>query len=175
MPSFRGSSWSRDQTCVSCSSCIAGRFFTAEPLVKWVKSLSCVWLFATPWIVACQAPLSRQQGFSRDFPGNSTGVGCHFLLQGIFLTQGLNPGLPRCRQTLYHLSHQGNPQMHHSVQEACSTSGLPVHHHLLEFTQAHVHWVSDAIQPSHPLSSRLQSSPAWGSFQVSQFFASDEP
>ena len=36
-----------------------------------------------------------------DFPGNSTGVGCHFLLQGIFPTQGLNTGLPHCRQTLY--------------------------------------------------------------------------
>jgi len=35
----------------------------------------------------------------------------------------------------------------------CSTPGLPVHHQLLEFTQTHVHWVSDAIQPSHPLSS----------------------
>uniref|UniRef100_A0AC11E074 Uncharacterized protein n=1 Tax=Ovis aries TaxID=9940 RepID=A0AC11E074_SHEEP len=34
-----------------------------------------------------------------------------------------------------------------------STPGLPVHHHLLEFTQIHVHRVSDAIQPSHPLSS----------------------
>ena len=34
-----------------------------------------------------------------------------------------------------------------------STPGLPVHHQLLEFTQTHVHWVSDAIQPSHPLSS----------------------
>ena len=34
-----------------------------------------------------------------------------------------------------------------------STSGLPVHHQLPEFTQTHVHWVSDAIQPSHPLSS----------------------
>ena len=34
-----------------------------------------------------------------------------------------------------------------------STSGLPVHHKLLEFTQTHVHQVSDAIQPSHPLSS----------------------
>ena len=34
-----------------------------------------------------------------------------------------------------------------------STSGLPVHHQLLEFTQTHVHRVSDAIQPSHPLSS----------------------
>ena len=33
----------------------------------------------------------------------------------------------------------------------CSTSGLPVHHQLPEFTQTHIHWVSDAIQPSHPL------------------------
>ena len=32
-----------------------------------------------------------------------------------------------------------------------STSGLPVHHQLPEFTQTHVHWVNDAIQPSHPL------------------------
>ena len=35
----------------------------------------------------------------------------------------------------------------------CSTAGLPVHHQLPEFTQTHVHWVSDATQPSHPLSS----------------------
>ena len=42
-----------------------------------------------------------------DFPGKNTGVGCHFLLQEIFPTQGLNPGLLHCRQTLYHLSHQG--------------------------------------------------------------------
>ena len=34
----------------------------------------------------------------------------------------------------------------------CSTPGLPVHHQLLKFTQTHVHWVGDAIQPSHPLS-----------------------
>ena len=45
----------------------------------------------------------------------------------------------------------------------CSTPGLPVHHQLLEFTRAHVHRVSDAIQPSHPLSS--PSSPA---FNLSQ-------
>ena len=35
-------------------------------------------------------------------------MGCHFLLQGIFLTQGSNPDLPYCRQTLYPLSHQGS-------------------------------------------------------------------
>ena len=37
----------------------------------------------------------------------------------------------------------------------CSTPGLPVHHQLLESTRTHVHWLSDAIQPSHPLSSLL--------------------
>ena len=36
-------------------------------------------------------------------------MGCHSLLKGIFLTQGLNLGLPHCRQILYHLSHQGRP------------------------------------------------------------------
>ena len=45
-----------------------------------------------------------------DFSGKSTGMGCHFLLQGTFLTQGLNPGLPHCRRMLYPLSHQGSPR-----------------------------------------------------------------
>ena len=59
-------------------------------------------LFATPWTVAYQAPLSW------DFPGNSTGVDCHFPLQGIFPTQGSNPGLSDCRQMLYRLTHRGS-------------------------------------------------------------------
>ena len=46
-----------------------------------------------------------------DFPGKSSGVRCHFLLQGIFLTQGSNPGLPHCRQMLYRLSYQGSSSM----------------------------------------------------------------
>ena len=45
-----------------------------------------------------------------DFPGKNTGVGSHFLLQGIFPTQGSNPCLPHCRQTLYCLSHQGSSE-----------------------------------------------------------------
>ena len=39
----------------------------------------------------------------------NTGVGSHSLLQGISLTQGMNLGLPHCRQTLHLLSHQGSP------------------------------------------------------------------
>ena len=73
-----------------------------------VKLLSRVQLFVTPWTVAC---ILRPW----DFLGKSTGVGCHFLLQGIFPTQGSNPGLPHCRQTLYHLSHQGSPQYYRTL------------------------------------------------------------
>ena len=43
-------------------------------------------------------------------PGQSTGVGSLSLLQGIFPTQGSNPGLPHCRQILYQLSHKGRPR-----------------------------------------------------------------
>ena len=67
-----------------------------------------------------------------------------------------------------------------SVSQSCptlcdpmnhSTPGLPVHHQLPEFTQTHVHRVSDATQPSHPLSSSCpQSLPASGSFPMSQLF-----
>ena len=42
-------------------------------------------------------------------PGKNTGVVCCSLLQGIFPTQGSNPGLLHCRQILYHLSHKGSP------------------------------------------------------------------
>ena len=51
------------------------------------QSLSRVRFCATMWTVACQDPLSMY------FPGKNTRVGCHFLLQGIFWTQGLNPGI----------------------------------------------------------------------------------
>ena len=46
-----------------------------------------------------------------DSPGKNTGVGCHGLLQGIFPTEGSNPGLLHCGQILYCLSHQGNPRI----------------------------------------------------------------
>ena len=42
-----------------------------------------------------------------DSPGKNTGVGCHAFVQGIFPTQGSNPRLPHCRQTLDRLSHSG--------------------------------------------------------------------
>ena len=47
----------------------------------------------------------------RNSPGQNTGVGSLSLLQGIFPTQGSNPGLPHCEQILYQLSHRGSPRI----------------------------------------------------------------
>ena len=79
-----------------------------------------------------------------DSPGKNTGVGCHCLLQ--------------CMKV------KSENEVAQSCPTLCdpmnrSTPGLPVHHQLLEFTQTHVHQVSDAIQPSHPLSSPSPPSP----------------
>ena len=98
----------------------------------------------------------------------NTGVGSLSLLQEIIPTQELNQGLLPFTQILYQLSYQGSPLnrfssvQFNSVAQSCptlcdpmnrSTPGLSVHHQLPEFTQTHVHRVSDAIQQSHPLSS----------------------
>ena len=74
------------------------------PFLKRSENTSViVRFFATPWTVACQALLSME--FSRpEYWG-----GYCSLLQGIFPTQRLNPGLPHCRQIRHHLSHQGSP------------------------------------------------------------------
>ena len=58
--------------------------------------------------------------------GQNTGVGSLSLLQGIFLTQGSNPGLPHCRQILYQLSHKGSPRILEWVAYPfCSGSSQP--------------------------------------------------
>ena len=79
----------------------------AQKIMSWETesvSHSVVSDFVVPWVVACQAPLSM------GYPDKKTGVGCHFLLQGIFPTQGSNPGLPDGRWILHHLSHLGSPE-----------------------------------------------------------------
>ena len=70
-----------------------------------VQSLIHVQLFATPWTVAHQAPLSM------GFPGKNTGVHCHFFLQGIFLTEGLNPSLLHQQADSLPLSYLGSPHI----------------------------------------------------------------
>ena len=114
-------------------------------------------------------------------PGKNTGVGCHFLLHCMKekSESEVAQSCPTLRATLWTAAHEAPPSTGFSRQEywsglplpsvqfssvaqSCptlcdpmnhSTPGLPVHHQLPEFTQTHVHQVSDAIQPSHPLSS----------------------
>ena len=69
----------------------------------------------------CRLPDSAIHG---DSPGQNTGVGCHALLQGIFLTQGSNSHLPHCRQILYNLSHQRSPLLEWLLSKKTRMSGL---------------------------------------------------
>ena len=126
--------------------------------VKWKVAQSCPTLWDP---MDCSLPGPSVQWNS---PSQNTGVGSHFLLQGIFTTEASNSCLLHCRWILYHLSHLQFSSVAQSCLTLCDpmnrrTPGLPVHHQLPEFTQAHVHRVGDAIQPSHPLSSPFPLAP----------------
>ena len=86
----------------------------------------------------------------------------HYTVLIGFIFLGVYPFLLSCPTLNIKLSIVSFLVLFSSVTQSCptlcdymnrSTPGLPVHHHLPEFTQTHVHRVSDAIQPSHPLSS----------------------
>ena len=82
----------------------------------------------------CSPSCSSVHGIS---PGKNTGVGCHFLLQGILPTQGLNLGLLHCGQTLYCLSHQASLKLEVSLMfqtEGSLTSASSFLFHLSGFS-----------------------------------------
>ena len=68
--------------------CVCVKVKVVQPCLTLCDSMDCPW----------------------NSPGQNTGVGSLSLFQGIFPTQGLNPGLSHCRQILYKLSHQGSPR-----------------------------------------------------------------
>ena len=147
--------------------------------------LSCAWLFVTPWTVAHQALLSmeffRQEywsGLPFPSPGDLPDPGIEPTspvfpaLVGDFFTT-VPPGKPS--GILVHTKKKWAIKLWKNIEEPsvqfsslaqlcptlcdpmdCSTPGFPVHYQLLEFTHTHVHWVGDAIQPSHLLSSPLR-------------------
>ena len=90
MPSSRGSTRNWDRTQLSCVSRTG----------KHIESESCLVVSNSWWPHGLYNPWNS--------PGQNIGVGSLSLLQGIFPTQGLNPGLPHCRQVLYQLSHKGS-------------------------------------------------------------------
>ena len=83
-------------------------------LYYWYKTV--VKFYSVAWSevkVAQSCPTLQPRGLYSPWnsPGQNTGVGSLSLLQGIFPTQGWNPGLPHCRQILYQLSHKGSPKI----------------------------------------------------------------
>ena len=99
--------------------------------------------------VAQSCPTQRPHGLQPtrllhpwDFPGTSTGVECHCY-----------PAYLTSMQSSVQFSSVAQSCPTFCDPMGCSMPGLPVHHQLPEFTQTHVLWVDDAIQPSHPLSS----------------------
>ena len=136
---------------------------------KW-KSLSHVWLVATPWTNTIRGILQTRILEWIAFP----------FWAGIFPTQGLNPGLLHCRQIFYRLSHS-SVQFSHSVMSdslrphepqhtrpPCPSPTLRVHPNSRLLSR----WCHPTISSSVTSSSCPQSFPASGSFSVSQLFTS---
>ena len=73
-------------------------------------------------LCTCSLPGSSDYG---DSSGKNIGLGCHAFLQGIFPTQGSNPGLPHCGQILYCLSHQGSPKILEQIAYPFSRGSSP--------------------------------------------------
>ena len=132
--------------CVHVCACVLNHF-------------SHVRLFATVWIIACRASLSM--GFSRQE-----------YLSGLPCSSARNLPKPGIKLLCLSFLHWFSSVQFNSVAQSCQTlcdpmdcsmPGLPVHHQLPELAQTHVHQVSDAIQPSHSLSS-----PSLPAFNLSQ-------
>ena len=134
-----------------------------------VESLSHIWLFVDP--------------MNHSLPGSSVhGISQARILEWVAISfagdlpnPGIEPTSPALAGEFFTTSHQRSPAKCFcccSVTQSCptlrspmdcSTPGFPVLNHLLEFAQTHVHWVGDATQPSHPLSS-----PSPPAFNLSQ-------
>ena len=123
----------------------------------------CVLVVTQLCLILCKSMDFIQPGSSvhGDSPGKNTGVGYHSLLQGIFPTQGPNPGLPHCRWILYCLSHQRmkgtwvwslvweDPTCH-SANKSCATTtetpALEPVSHTIETTD-HSYWSLSFLGP----------------------------
>ena len=133
MPFSRGSSPPKDQTCISVSPALAGKFFNTVPLGKpsvhfgyekltlCLSTCSYLHLTLLPLCLCISHSVMsdslrpRGPNLARlpcpwNSPGQNTGVGSRSLLQVIFPTQGSNQGLLHCRWILYQLSYQGSPK-----------------------------------------------------------------
>ena len=136
----------------------------------WKESVSCsfIQLFATPWTIGHQTPLSM--GFSRQ--KYWSGLLCP--PPGDLPDPRVESGSPALQADSLPSEPPGKPSVQFSclvMSDSLRPHGLqypsPVHHQLLDLIQTHVHWVGDSIQTSHPLSSP---SPAFNLFQHQGLF-----
>ena len=121
-----------------------------EGIKFWQRSR---WEQSAPWGMASGSPetgLLRGKRVSEIT--QSCPIDCHFLLQGIFPTQRSNPGLPHCRQTLYHLSHEGSPLRGKSLPKRLPGWSLEV--------------PSSRLAKIHCMSQSLARKSAWGHQQI---------
>ena len=131
--------------------------------ITFSLSVSHLVLSASLWPVDCSPPGSSVHGILQTRILEYVAIAIPS-----FLIQRLNLGIQHCRQIHYWLSHPGSPMLllshpvmsdslqHHGLQHCPSSllvSRLTVSHCLPEYAQTHIHWISGAIQPSHPLSS----------------------
>ena len=100
-----------------------GEFLVIQ-MLKFLSIWLCVYVVQSARLFATHGLQPTWFLYPWDFPGKSTGVGSHFLLQEIFWTQGLKPGLLHCRQTLYPLSYQESPCVSADKESACSAGDL---------------------------------------------------
>ena len=132
--------------------------------VPYSPTRSCTWVQGLPWVLLDYLCISHHESTLK--------------------VMGLGDRSPRFKFWLAHLPAtwlsrcpvaKSYPTLCDPMD--CSTPAFPVLHHLLELAQISVHWISDAIQLSHPLSSPfssyLQSFPVSGSLPMSRLFASD--
>ena len=136
IPFFTGSFWPRNWTQISC---IAGRFFTV-----WVtREVPCVslWVIHDDRVFSGCMPSNGIAGSYYNLFLVSYGVSILFsiVIAPIYIPQSVNSVTQSCPTVCDPMN--------------CSMPGFPVHHQLPEFTETHGHRLSDAIQPSHPLSS----------------------
>ena len=109
--SSKGSFQPRNWVCLPCMA------VDSLPFLWWWLSLRCVRFFATP----CTIALPPRLLCPWDFPGKNTRVGCHFLLQGILSTQGLNPHLLNWQADSLPLTHQESPILSHAATAAAKS------------------------------------------------------
>ena len=127
--------------------------------MKSEKSGKCLVTQSCPTLCDPMNPIARQALLCMGFPRHEYQSGLPFPSPGDLPNPGIKPWSPELQADAYPLSHQFSSVQSLSLcPTLCdpmnrSMPGLPVHQQLPEFTQTHVHRISDAIQPSHPLSS----------------------